>query len=496
MIKVLVRPSVIILTPYRLRQVYAIEKMLAVWDQNLNRYTSFLYEFEPEDKTKDPKLGILKIPKGIGVETVVSAIDSIGEPYTIVDQTDAYKNYRKIKLEMKIPPRNKIQEDSIKFLRDSTYHDQQAFLALDVGMGKTYCTTSHIAETKKATLIISFNLAYQWEDRIKEYTDIENGENGGLVNVVGTQYFEKCVNGEIKPKAAIYLTTINTLHSYQKLHGLTSLQDIVKALGIGIKVFDEAHNRYLLFNSIDMNMQTDETIYLSATPGRSAKIEDKMFTKIYKGVPSYGSYTSRYNDFYVIRYITYDSMSTAADRITFKTPRGLSSLKYMRYLFDKFGENLMRMVMYYALPILKENPDSKLLIVTDWVRDIEFIRDWINKNYPKFTVGTYCQLIKNKEEKEKELTKQIIVGTIGSMQNGKDIENLQIIFPLTTFSSSIVTRQLLGRLRPLKNKNVYYFDIADISVPSIMQQRRERNNVLKSRALGEIENDRVDLERI
>lgn len=496
MIKVLVRPSVIILTPYRLRQVYAIEKMLAVWDQNLNRYTSFLYEFEPEDEKADPKLGILKIPKGLGLDTVLSAIDVTGEQYTVINQEDAYKNYRKIKLEMKIPPKNEIQEESIKFLRDSTYHQRQAFLALDVGMGKTYCAISHIAENKKATLIISFNLAYQWEDRIKEYTDLENGEDGGLVNIVGTQYFEKCVKGEIKPNAAIYLTTINTLHAYQKLHGLTSLQDIITSLGIGTKVFDEAHNRYLLFNSIDMNMQTDETIYLSATPGRSAKIEDKMFTKIYKNVPTYGSYTARYNDFYVIRYITYDSMSTAGDRITFKTPRGLSSLKYMRYLFDKYSENLMRMVMYYSLPILNENPEGKLLIVTDWIRDIEFMRDWLNKNYPKFSVGTYCQLIKNKADKEKELNKKIIIGTIGSMQNGKDIENLQIIFPLTTFSSSIVTRQLLGRLRPLKNKNVYYFDIADISVPSIMQQRRERNNVLKSRALGEIENDRVDLERI
>lgn len=497
-IKVLVRPSSIILTPYVMGQVYGLQKMLAVWDMNFNRYTSFLYEFEAEDETvkKKDQIGVLKVPKGLGKELVLTTIQDSGEDFTVVEEEDRYRNYRDVNIEMKLPPKNDIQENSIKFLRDSCYHDHQAFLALDVGMGKTYCAVAHIAEAKKATLIISYNLAYQWEERIKQYTNLENGEDGGIVNIVGAQYFEDCVSGKIKPKAAIYLTTIGTLHSYQKLHGKGSLQEIVDKMGIGIKIFDEAHNRYLLFNSIDLNMQTDETIYLSATPGRSAKTEDRMFTKIYKAVPSFGTFTAMYNDFYVIRYITFDSMSTSEDRISFRTPRGLSSLKYMRYLFDKYGENLMRMVMHYAEPILKENPDGKLLIVTDWIRDIEFARNWLNEHYPQYSVGTYCQLVKKKEEKEKELTKRIIIGTIGSMQNGKDIPNLQIIFPLTTFSSSIVTRQLLGRLRPLKDKHVYYFDIADLSVSSMMQQRRDRDNVLKLRALGEIENDRVDIDRI
>lgn len=495
--KVLVRPSAIILTPYRKKQCYAIEKMLAVWDMNQNRYTSFLYEFEAEDEKIDPNYGVLRIPKGLGVDTVKSALDGAGIDFVVIDQTEDYKQFRKINIEMKLPPRNQIQEDSVKFLRDSLYHQHQAFLALDVGMGKTYCTTYHIADSRKATLIVSYNLAYQWEDRMQEYSDLVSGnENGGLVNIVGTQYFENCVSGKIKPKAGVYLTTIGTLHSYQRLHGKGSLQDIVNALGIGIKVFDEAHNRYLLFNSIDLNMQTDETVYLSATPGRSIKTEDRMFTKIYKNVPAYGSYTAQYNDFYVIKYITFDSHSNVEDRASFKTPRGLSSLKYMRYMFDKWGESLLKLVMVYSEPILSENPKGKLLIVTDWVRDIEWTKKWLNEHYPQYSVGTYCQLIKNKELKEKELDNRIIIGTIGSMQNGKDIADLQIIFPLTTFSSSIVTRQLLGRLRPLKDKNVYYFDIADLSVSSIMQQRRERDSVLRARAAGEIENDRIDLDRI
>ena len=46
-------------------------------------------------------------------------------------------------IEMKIPPRDQIQEGSVKFLRDSLYHQHQAFLALEhknnAIMLKTYC---------------------------------------------------------------------------------------------------------------------------------------------------------------------------------------------------------------------------------------------------------------------------------------------------------------------------------------------------------------------
>ena len=133
--KVLVRPSAIILTPYRKKQCYAIEKMLAVWDMNQNRYTSFLYEFEAEDEKIDPNYGVLRIPKGLGVDTVKSALDGAGIDFVVIDQTEDYKQFRKINIEMKLPPRNQIQEDSVKFLRDSLYHQHQAFLALDVGMG-------------------------------------------------------------------------------------------------------------------------------------------------------------------------------------------------------------------------------------------------------------------------------------------------------------------------------------------------------------------------
>ena len=496
MLMLIERPSAIILNHYKKDSAYTLQKMLGVWDNACHRYTQYLYEFDPEEE--GGKEGVLRVPRGMGIERVKQVLNELGLPYNYQNQTESFKRFRDIsgRIDIKFPPKDEIQEDSIKFLKDQGHYKHQAFLALNVGRGKTYTTTVHIAQSKKPAMVISYNLAYQWQDKISQYTNLDNGEDGGIVNIVGTQYFEDIMSGKIKPNAVIYITTIGTLHSYQKKFGLNSLQDLADKLGIGIKVFDEAHTRYVLFNSIDMNMQVDETIYLSATPGRSSKNEDRMFSKIYNLVPSFGSFTAKLDDYYIIRYITYDSFSKAEDRIIMKTPRGLSSLKYTRYLFDKYGENILRLMMEYVTPILNENPNGKLLVVTDWIKDIKFIKEWLTKNHPEYSVGTYCQLVTKKTEREKELDKRIIVGTIGSMQNGKDIPNLQIIFPISCFGSSIVTRQLMGRLRPLKDKDVYYFDLADISVPAIMHQRKERNAVLRERSKMTIEEDRVDLDRI
>ena len=165
------------------------------------------------------------------------------------------------------------------------------------------------------------------------------------------------------------------------------------------------------------------------------------------------------------------------------------------FLWEKWGVELCRMIMHYALPILKEDNEGKILIVTDQLQDIAFGKAQMEKEYPEYSVGTYCLLVKDPALKEAQLEKRIIFGTLGAMQNGRDISNLRAIFPLSAFSSKIVTHQLLGRLRYIPNKYVYYFDFADISVYKTIEQRKERDIVLRDRAQNDIQTEVIDLER-
>ena len=492
MLKVKVRRSAILIYPYTMGMLDNLEKALSVWDNIIHKYTTHLYDFVEEENSKS---GVLKIPKGFGVDMICDMLTMKGVAYELIDESDLWPEVRKVEIPMTKTPRNQIQENSTDFLNETfTKLCGQAFLQLDTGVGKTFTCVNHASKKGFTTLVVSYNLTNQWIERIMNYTSLVSGKD--VAPIIGTQTFKDIIDGKMKkPEAAFYITTTNTLVLMAQTYGKESLQKIADVLGIGIKIFDEAHTHYLMFNTIDLNMQTCETIYVTATPGRSNKTEDRLYGKIYRLVPSYGDFTSKLNNYYIVKYITYDSHSMARDRRGFKTQRGLSSVLYTKFLWKKWGVELCRMIMHYALPILKEDNEGKILIVTDQLQDIAFGKAQMEKEYPEYSVGTYCLLIKDPVLKEAQLEKRIIFGTLGAMQNGRDISNLRAIFPLSAFSSKIVTHQLLGRLRYIPNKYVYYFDFADISVYNTIEQRKERDIVLRDRAQNDIQTEVIDLER-
>jgi hypothetical protein len=333
-------------------------------------------------------------------------------------------------------------------------------------------------------MILSYNLSEQWLSKISGYTDCVSGKD--IILIVGSSFLEECIKNPKKYNAKIYICSLTTLFSFAQIHGKAALQKIVDSLGIGVKVFDEAHMRYLQFNMIDLNMQVAHTVYLTATPGRSNAQEKRMFSKIYSQVKTHGNTISGYNNHYTICFVTYDSKTPYNLRQHFKNVRGLKSTSYSRYLFEKYPLFAYSLVKTLMKDIFDDDKNAKVLVIADWLQDMLTLRDQFRKDeYVKktgLTVGTYCQLVKNPKDRESQLQCNIIIGSIGSMQNGKDISNLRAIFPFTQFSSEIVTHQLLGRLRPIKGKEVIYYDIADYSVPDIMKQRMIRRKVFEQRS--------------
>jgi superfamily II DNA or RNA helicase len=491
MIRVHIKPTSIWLYPYTRYLCYKLEKLLGIYDIYIKEYTAFLYEF---DKEENERYGVFKVPRGLGLEIVKECLDSQDEEakpieYTVIDDSMVYANPRKIQFEMRKPPRNDEQIKSIEWLNKT--QERQKMLCLDVGRGKTYCATHFIRDQGYASLIISYNLSDQWFNKIIEYTDCIGGKD--VIIIVGSSFLEECIKNPRKYNAKIYICSLTTLVTFAQTNGKNILQKVVDNLGIGIKIFDEAHMRFLQFNMVDLNMQVAQTIYLTATPGRSNAQEKRMFAKIYSHVATHGNTIGTYNDHYTIRYITYDSKVRRGEREQFKSIRGLHSTRYSRYLFDTYPTFVRDLIKRYMTPIFNDDKNSKILIIIDWLQDMASLRDQFREDpYVKensLTVGTYCQIIKNPKEKEEQLKCNIIIGSIGSMQNGKDIHNLRAIFPFTQFSSEIVAHQLLGRLRPIKGKEVIYYDIADRGVPDIMKQRLVRRKVFEPRSASIIQED-------
>lgn len=484
--KVLIHPSSIWIYPYRLGELRKVENYVSIWDVIKKQFKARMYDFSYEN---GENYGLIKFPKGIGVNKITEALKEEGFEFTIQDESALYKIPRKISVHMSLPPRDQIQKDAITFLNNNS--NTQRFLTLDVGIGKTYCATAHISQMNQAAMIISSNLSAQWYKDILSYTDnLVGGKD--IVMAIGTSYLKECASYKDSKKASIYITTTQTLNSYMETYGRDSLQTLMKELGIGIKVFDEAHKTFKSFTNIDLNAQVNETLYLTATPGRSSNNENLIYKRIYALVPRYGQFTETLSNHYYITHVMYDTNANKFNLSNFRTIRGFHSISYNKYLFENFGDKIVKMIEKFAFPIVSRDRKMKVQVITDRLIDIAFLKDMIEKDINNceelkgIEVGTYCQLIKNKDLREKELKKNIILGTIGTLGTGRDIKNLQCTLCLTNFSSPILTRQVLGRLRPIVNEKVFFYDFCDLSVPDMLHQKRLRDNVFRYKnATGE-----------
>jgi hypothetical protein len=470
--KLVARRSSLWITDYSLGDSPNLEKSLSVFDPHERRYTHRLYVY-------DERKRILKVPRGIGQQHVMHKLESDGILLSEDDVVDQYRDYSRprtidARLRDGYDLRDEHQQSSADFLLREK--DAQKFLSLDVGYGKTFCTIYAGAQLRIPMLIICRTLGKQWVDFIHEYTYLHDDE---VVEIVGSDSIRKLLNKEAD--GVFYVASIDTLRSYYQQGG--SLQELSDHLGIGIKAFDEAHLNYVANMMIDVNMAVEHTVYLTATNGRSDKIQDRLFKTIFRFVPISGVDTHTLKQYYNIRYVNYNTFPRP-DHVSYcSARRGFNAHNYATYIFNNHTRKTFfyGLIRRYVKQVVEADPEARILVVLDRLADIQSVHD-IMTNDLKISVGRYCTLISNADEKEKELQKQVVLTTIGSGVVGKDIKNLRLVLATTAFSSPIITRQLLGRLRYLEGRQVYYFDFIDEGFPAMERQRRGRKTELDIRA--------------
>ena len=126
--------------------------------------------------------------------------------------------------------------------------------------------------------------------------------------------------------------------------------------------------------------------------------------------------------------------------------------------------------------------DDKIALIVEKNEHVEILYNHIKENYKEFTVGKYSGLIENKQKRNEELNNRIIVSTLKSFGKALDIPKLRYLICLTTFSSQVITKQLLGRLRNNFNSSSIYFDICDVSIRNCLSHRKYRRAILDDKA--------------
>ena len=432
---------------------------------------------------------ILKIPKGFGLQNLLTNLTNSSNliTYTLEYENEDYTDYDLTKIRMKdgFEPRNDIQKNAVAWLMDKYINHEDShhslYLSLLTGGGKTFVAIYTLIKLNLPAIIISFNLSEQWKEKILEYT---NAKENDICMIRGSDSIEKLLKSN--KTYPFYIVSVSTLRQYMNNHE-NDLTELFKRMHIAIKVFDEAHTQYKMNSSIDVNSNVRYTLYLSATPGRSDYLDNKVYNNIFAEIPIHGTYTHTLDKHYKIKYITYDTRPSQGIRRFCSTSKGFSQHNYYKFISksDYLSFSVLGMIKYFADKVLKPFPDHKVLCFIPSLKYMNFITNFLQKCEDiNYKVGQYNSNVIKLEDREKVLEEcNLIITTIAACSTGKDIPNLKAILSLTPFSSAIICRQILGRLRPLKDGgDVYFFDFTDTGFAGQTYQQRARSKVLDIRA--------------
>ena len=448
----------------------SLEKKLMLYDFVEKQYISEFFRYDN---------GILYIPRGIGIKNVIDLIK--------ID-SNVKINYTKNMLdENKLPSikaslhkfsfKSPQQENACKFLLSESARDPQSKIVLDTGMGKTFCGIYTIAHLKFKSIIISGNLSEQWRTRIvgapnqKGFLNIDPDR---VVILKGYKSMLDVFNNVID--ADIYCASTRTLIQYFEIHKL-SLEEWFQKAKIGLKIIDESHINFHANVMLDLHSSA-KTIYMTATPGRSNSLEDFIYKYIYQSVGTFGNSINNIFKYHNLIMMEYKTNPTYQDVIRCETKKGFNQFKYFIYIRRlKSRLNYWLLVMTSILSRLLKTFDEsdKIMLIIPSIKLIDILYTHIKSKFD-IEVGRYCS-----GRGKDELKNKVILSTVNSSGTGLDLKNLRAIISNSQYRSKNISQQLLGRLRFMPKKNVYFIDVIDTAFPQLIEMRKHRIRNIKSK---------------
>lgn len=378
-------------------------------------------------------------------------------------------------------PLNDFQREAIRFLSGVeeylwTEKHSQLVLSIPTRSGKTYCaiTAGSILAKKMLIIVKTIDLRSQWIDDILKYTQLTKDNIGVIDSSASLDRFA----GKSARKLSnycIFLVTIQTLHSYIKRNGFKATNDAIRELGIGIKVFDEAHKEFKNILMIDYALNVWKTFYITATFGRSGYAENAVFNRCFDKVAimkKRDETKRKHTHMIAIAYNAY-----ASDLLIGEIFRGSTFNRYRYIEHEIRAGKLDEMVEWIIHHFIQEKQlEGKILILSSSKNSCDHFYDLAYDLLPAYTICVHYE--GNKKEDFREYG--IICATPQMLGTGMTIPGLRLIINTEPTSSTINVVQYFGRLAEYApDKDTYYFEIFNKAFRKMMKWYNIRKKALK-----------------
>lgn len=449
--KITVRNTCIIINDYKLGDCPRLEEIFRIFDPITHKFEYFgMYYDKIEQK--------LYLPAGLDLWKIKSYFN-----VKYYDRQSSHPYLETGDILLKYKPRDENQEEAIRFMigvaeyNDNQYCNQLS-VNLNTGKGKTYCSIAAISFFRIKTMIITGanTLLAQWESEILHYTNLQKSD---IIHISGSDSVNMILSGKSKKaqNGKIFLCSHGTLRSFADQFGWEKIYKLFQILGIGIKIFDEAHTNFSNMLMIDYYTNVWRTYYVTATPGRSSWKEDRIFQLSIKNVPSIDLFDENNDPHTSYIAIKWNSRPTPQQISACKNKYGLDRMKYIDYITR--NPNFYDMLHIIMELVIKCK--GRVLFYIGTNEGILRVYHWIGTNYPQFLgdIGIFTSLLPQ-SEKMNEKKKKLLLSTTKSAGLGEHIAGLKMTIVLAEpFKSEIIARQTLGRTRDDKT---VYIELVDL----------------------------------
>lgn len=449
--KIVVRNTCIIINDYNMGDVPKLEEIFRIFNPITHSFDTFGMYYDKENRR-------LYLPAGLDLWKIKSYFN---EKYYDRQSEHPFKPTGDIMLKYK--PRDEKQEEAIRFMVGVNEYSENQYcnqlsVNLNTGKGKTYCSIATFSYFRIKTMIITgtTTLLSQWESEILNYTNLQKSD---ILFISGSDTVNMILQGKSKKadNAKIYLCSHGTIRSFADQYGWNKVYDLFKVLGIGIKVFDEAHTNFANMLMIDFFTNVWRTYYVTATPGRSSWREDRIFQLSIKNVPGIDLFDENNDPHTAYIAIKWNSKPTPQQISYCKNKYGLDRMRYIDYITK--NSNFYDMLHIIMELVIKCK--GRVLFYIGTNEGILRVYWWLAQNYPEFLgdIGIFTSLLSH-EQKMNEKKKKLLLSTTKSAGLGEHISGLKMTIVLAEpFKSEIIARQTLGRTRDDKT---LYIELVDV----------------------------------
>ena len=353
--------------------------------------------------------------------------------------------------------------------------DAPTFQLVDLimGGGKSLIAMSTAIELNMRTMIMVLpKFIQKWKNDVLNLTDVKEEE---IAIIQGSGKLNKIVS-EFQSGTAKYkfiIISIRTIHNYIKAYEnctdsdeftyLTKPETLLEIMKVGIVINDETHLEFhSVFRSV-LYFDTYKFIGLSATLEDTDRNQRRMYDIMFpsnariSGLLEHKPYVYVYG----IRYELSDTKY-----VNYRRPQGYSHNLYEQSILHSnvFLRDYIKMINHYVKIgfIDRKEKGDKCVIFVASVRLATLLTNKLRAQYSYLDVRRYTEDDPYKNIIEADLT----VTTVLSAGVALDIPNLITLISTISVRSIKSVKQLYGRLRDIKGKEVRYYTLFSKSIPN------------------------------